>query len=201
MNSKEITKFKKELYKYFDWLIIKFKVNNKVCTLLMHKDGVPQNDGEMDVSCDVRVFNYNFGYQWHNTSILNEEYFYWSFDHIINPPFGNSNANTNYRASQISTQLILQGKPPILSRNVERLEDCFKYVSLGHGPLKQYKYKNSEETSYLPEEYLDNKSSAIDNVDVYRDILSLNEFKNKSVFERIHIFITLEKAKKKRGNK
>jgi len=178
MNSKEIAIFEKELYKYFDWLFIKFQVNDKVCKLLMHKDGVPQNDGEMDNHSDVRIFNYNYGYQWHNLSILNEEYFYWSFDHIVNPPFGHMSANTNYRASQISGQLIFQGKAPILSKTADKLEDCFKYFVVGKGPLKQFKYNNSEETSYLPEDYLnandDKKFLLYENIDIYRDLLTGN---------------------------
>tara|TARA_R100000808_G_C2107885_1_gene122884 strand:+ start:376 stop:1014 length:639 start_codon:yes stop_codon:yes gene_type:complete len=175
MNSKEISIFKKELYKYFDWLIIMFKVNDKVCKLLMHKDGVPQHNGEMDNHSDVRVFNYHFGWQWHNLGILNESYFYWSFDHIINPPFGHSNANRNYRASQISTQLIFQGKPPIL-KNADKLEDCFKYFIVGKGPLKQFKYDNSEETSYLPEDYLNDEQKYLmyKNINVYRALLTEN---------------------------
>ena len=153
MNSEEITKFEKVLYKNFDWLYIIFKVisgdKNKYCILLMHKDGVPQNDGEMDSHSDVRVFNYNYGYQWHNLGILNEEYFYWSFDHIVNPPFGHMSANTNYRASQISTQLILQGKAPILSKTADKLKDCLGTFALGMGPLTKVDCRLDKNT-YIP---------------------------------------------------
>tara|TARA_R100000458_G_C8272529_1_gene247399 strand:+ start:1777 stop:2460 length:684 start_codon:yes stop_codon:yes gene_type:complete len=152
MNSKEITKFEKVLYKNFDWLYIIFKVisgdKNKYCILLMHKDGVPQNDGEMDTHHDVRIFNYHFGYQWHNLSILNEEYFYWSFNHILNPPIA-SKYNTNYRASQISGQLILQGKAPILSRTADKLEHCLDTFALGMGPLTKVDCRLDENT-YIP---------------------------------------------------